>query len=140
MSSSLAPPLRLSLEIKKKSSFFFRFTFHFLLSSLSLSREEEWHSALSILCAKNGAVSLRASGASAGRREPLLGVAAMLNDNANSSSLVVAVTAAGGGVSIVDGKSQVRLSLLFPLFSHQRIKECVSLAVRVLEIVESCSG
>jgi len=37
---------------------------------------------------------------------PLLGVAALQNDDA-SSSFVVAVTAAGGGVSIVDGRSQV---------------------------------
>ena len=37
---------------------------------------------------------------------PLLGVAALQNDDA-SSSFVVAVTAAGDGVSIVDGRSQV---------------------------------
>ena len=46
---------------------------------------------------------------------PLLGVAALLNDDANSS-FVVAVTAAGGSVSIVDGRSQVRASCYF-LFS-----------------------
>lgn len=37
----------------------------------------------------------------------LLGVAALPNDDANSP-FVVAVTAAGGGVSIVDGRSKVR--------------------------------
>lgn len=46
---------------------------------------------------------------------PLLGVAALPNDDANSP-FVVAVTAAGGGVSIVDGRSQVRRRAWFSFF------------------------
>ena len=50
---------------------------------------------------------------------PLLGVAAALLDGDSSNSalvVAVAVTAAASGVSIIDGKSQVRFGFRFLLF------------------------
>ena len=54
---------------------------------------------------------------------PLLGVAALLNDDANSSFLAT-VTAAGGGVSIVDGRSQVRFAgfSFFSFFAQEDMR------------------
>ena len=104
---SLAPPP----PVQKKKSLVFSlllFTFLVLFSTLSLQEGTSSSFSLSLYSESmepSPCVPLATALASA---TPLLGVAALLNDDANSSSLVVAVTAAGGGVSIVDGRSQVR--------------------------------